>query len=426
MHHYIFHLYRAYRQKQEVGFDSQNQLAELVRASDLRSNEREPNKIWQIIDSLLEKFPWQENNFREFTTLKDWRSNNSKSKLPARTRLVVVDKNRPGKLAPFKPNGMPAWFVMGGNRTHIDSLEWQDPVIFNEPLVEHAESALWKFLDTMSRLFGKRTLSQINLVGVVPSPVVSRWECRLENFCVSRFPNWTHPRNALLADDLLAQYGQDVFATDSKNVFSAYSLGAVATEQLFAEIRRKCPTIPSTDLIESVYFGGYVDLARLEDQRKRTLIVSLFDECVFGSPDLPEDLMQAIQDKWFSSPFSLKQNPWDELPGDFDELASIHDGGCGWSTERDFSANAKLILIAAQTSIPTDENGDPLLSDKSRMAFTRHGHFLHATVDEFLKTKHANLTLSRIHKQWGIATTGTCFPTLESDYSGQPKSSNLS
>lgn len=418
MHHYIFQLYRAYSQKQDLGFDSQKQLADLVHASDLRLREREPDTIWQIVDSLLDSFPWQASGFREFTSLARWRSNFKVSGIQVRQRLVVADPAQPGKLLPFKQNGKPNWFVMGGNRTHIDSLEWQDPVIFDEPLIEHAESALWKFLDTMSRLFKGSVLSEINLVGIVPSPVVSRWECRLENFCVSRFANWTHPRNASLADDLLAQYGDEIFAAASNNIFSAYSLGAVATEQLFSEIRRKCTTIPSKDLAESVYFGGYVDLSRLQDERNRTLVVSLLDECVFGSPDLPEDLLQAIEDKWFSSPFTLRPNPWGELSTDFDRLVAMNDGGCGWSTERQFSGNASLVLLAGQTSIPTDAGGEPMLSDSERMEGTRYGHFLHATVDEFLRTKIAGRLLSRFKHSWGL--TNAIPSTASFDNHAQP------
>lgn len=393
--HYIIQLFRAYKQKEHQGYCVGKPLCTL-RGLYRDLGRSDPASVWTEIDLLLEAFPWQEDGFAEFTTLPDWRQRYPSKKHSVRQRLVELDPSSPQKLRPFKPDGRPLWLVMGGNRLHINGREWQDPCILGEELVHHAEWALWKFLIGMKRLFSTFATEPFQVVGIVPSGIQSRWECRLENFAVSRNPSWTHPRIQVLADDLLSEYGQEMFLADSENILSAYSLGASASEQLMAGIAASLPSVDPDKLCEAIYFGGYVDLHRVPGKRHRTQVVSLMDECVFGSPDLPMDLDVAIQDHWFSSPFTLTSNPWDCIPeGSVESIAETDSGG-GWSQIRHTTTTTRLILLAAQTSIPCDATGLAILDRNERMSKTRYGHFLDATLQEFLKTQVASEYLSNL------------------------------
>lgn len=410
--HYIFQLYRAFLQKAEAGHKVENELL-LLREAYNSLGKADASQIWGVVDALLRGFPWQTKGFAEFTSGATWCRRNWRQGLPARQRLLEVDPETPGQLRPVVDDGRPWWLVMGGNRTHINGLEWQDPRILNEELIDHAEYALWKFLDGMEKLFlGRAEASEFKLVGIAPSTISSRWECRLENFAVSRLPSWSHPRNELLAADLYEQHGDTVLKRSRGTIFSAYSLGCAAAEQLMAACA-KIDASGNDDWADSVYFGGYVDLYKVRCNRKRTQIISLMDECVFGSPDLPDTLHEAIKDHWFSSPFTLRQrSPWEDVPGDIEKVIANYDSGQGWSQLRKINPMTELILLAAQTSVPSDNNGQALLGRSVRMGRTRYGHFLDATLEEFLHSNHSDGILASLFtRAWSASNATQSLPS---------------
>lgn len=383
--HYIVQLYRAYLDKNAEERNCSLQLAKL-RSMAASLGRTDPDVTWSSVDELIEGFPWQADGYVQFSNLGGW--NQRFPALPHQliTRLVEIDPTKPGSLRPHHYTGEKVWLVMGGNRTHINRIEWQDPSIIGEPLIKHAEAAMYRFLNAMTKTLGPMLRGEYHFVGLVPSTIKSHWECRLENFAVTRFPKWTHPRNRHLGRDILEQFGSALFERARGNVLSAYSLGCAAAEQLMNAVGEMAPSSDATFWSDSVYFAGYVGIRDDLGPRRRLQVVSLMDEAVFGSPDMPTDLENAAQSRWFSSPLAVKPNPWNEVPEDFDKTVAEHDCGCGWSTTRQVNDYTRLMILAGQSSIPADEIGIALLDHDTRMARTRFGHFLDATLIEFYES----------------------------------------
>lgn len=383
--HYIVQLYRGYSDKADEGVKVTPQLDELRFMADSLGRS-DPEAIWQSVDDLLREFPWQQDRYAELTDLEDWHHRFPQDHRPQRVRLVEIDPNVPGKLRPFRPDGRRVWLVIGGNRTHINGIEWQDPLILHEPLINHAETALCRFLTSMNRFLGPMLTDNFTMVGIVPSAIRSRWECRLENFAVTRFPNWSHPRNRLLAQDIVEEYGAGILQKATGTVLSAYSLGCAAAEQLMNAVADLAADTTAGHWSDAVYFAGYVGIRRDLGPRRRLQIVSLMDEAVFGSPDMPDRLADATASRWFSSPFTLQPNPWNDTPPGFDNVVAESDSGCGWSMTRVINDCTRLVLLAGQSSIPGDYSGNAQFDHDTRMAKTRFGHFLDATLSEFAAT----------------------------------------
>ena len=346
----------------------------------------DPHFVWQGVDELIQEFPWQSCGYAEFTELGSWKERFPESHSEWTTRLVEIDPSKPGKLRPFRYTGEKIWLVMGGNRTHINGIEWQDPTILGEPLIKHAEAAMWRFLNSMTRTLRPMLQCEYRFVGLVPSAIRSRWECRLENFAVTRFPKWCHPRNRLLGCELLDQFGSALLERAKGNVLSAYSLGCAAAEQLMNAVCNIEHSLNASFWSDSVYFAGYVGIRNDLGPRRRLQVVSLMDEAVFGSPDMPSILEEAAKSRWFSSPLSLRPSPWSNAPCSIDATIATHDSGCGWSSIREVNDFTRLVTLAGQCSIPSDQHGIAQVDHDTRMAKTRFGHFLDATLDEAAKS----------------------------------------
>ena len=178
------------------------------------------------------------------------------------------------------------------------------------------------------------------------------------------------------------RFGSALLQRSWGNVLSAYSLGCAAAEQLMnavGDIERSHDPAYWSD---SVYFAGYVGIRNDLGPRRRLQVVSLMDEAVFGSPDMPPNLEDAAKSRWFSSPLALRPNPWNDVPEGFNETIAKNDCGCGWSVIRQVNDHTKLMILAGQSSIPAGENGDALMDHDIRMAKTRFGHFLDATLTQ--------------------------------------------